>query len=689
MSVQKKLINILFFVSSIIFIALCFIIFIFFYYGRSLPSEITLLNYTPPTTTRIFSSTKQLMEEYAVERRIIVRFEDIPDIIKAAFLIAEDKAFYHHSGLSFQSLARAIAENTTRKSWKTKPAGGSTITQQVAKNLLVGNERSITRKIKEAIMAFRIESSISKNKILEIYLNHLYLGKGCYGIFEACNYYFAKNLNEITPEEAAFIAALPSAPSIYTNMKDNSKILLKRNSILSQMYELGFIDKDQLINALSTPIITKMHKTKLIAPYFSEEVHKIFTRYISHNEFFRGGYNVVTTMNETIQIMAQKCLEDGLIDYEKKQTWDGPLKSNDLKMAAKQLPRTINKIIPVSVKEISQHSIVTEDSKGNKYYITTKAPLKIKDSILIREIKSNKYELYQQPKATGGIIVMDADTGDILAMSGGYSFDISSFNCVTQAYRQPGSAVKPFVYAAALESGMDEYDEIDDRAVTIKIGRNEYYSPKNYSKKTYGKMPMRNGLIYSRNLATINLAQKIGYKPIRNMLGKLQLSDSKFNISYVLGAKETTLLKLVSAFSSIVNKGNMIIPRFIKEVSQQTASNIPFKNQICNKKIIKNVMSAETAMSIKNMLRDTAKYGTANLLAKVAQEYNIDVGGKTGTTNDFKDAWFIGYISKGRQTLIIGVFIGYEIPKSLGEHSSGAKIALPIFYNFVKELCKN
>lgn len=686
---KKKLINVLFFVTSTIFIILVVAAFIFFHYGRSLPSEITLLSYSPATTTRIFSSDKQLMEEYAFERRIIAHFKDIPVIIKAAFLIAEDKEFYKHAGLSFQSLLRAIIENTTKKSWSNKPAGGSTITQQVAKNLLIGNERTMSRKIKEAIMAFRIESSINKNKILEIYLNHLYLGKGCYGIIEACNYYFGKNIKEIKPEEAAFLAALPSAPSVYINMKDNSKILLKRNSILSQMHDLNFIDKQQLLNSLSKPIIIKSQKSKLLAPYFSEEIYKIFTKHLSQDEFFRGGYNIITTMDRKTQNIAQKCLEDGLINYTKKQNWTGPLDSNNLKEIKKQLPRTINKIKPIIIKEIFNQKVIGEDEEKNEICIQTKIPLKIGDCVLTRLEEDGVYEIYQQPKATGGIIVMNADTGDILAMSGGYSFDLNSFNCATQAYRQPGSVIKPFIYAAALDSGMDEYNEIEDKPITIKIANNEYYSPKNYSKKTYGKMAMRDGLIYSRNLATINLAQQIGYKPIRNLLKKLALTDNKFNISYVLGSKETTLLNLISAFSTITNYGNMISPRFIKEISQQTTSHVIFKNQVCSSKVTKGIISSETALTIKNMLRDTAKYGTAKILSNVADKYNIDVGGKTGTTNDFKDAWFVGYVSKNSQTLIIGVFVGYKEPKSLGEHASGAKIALPIFLNFIEEFYKN
>lgn len=455
------------------------------------------------------------------------------------------------------------------------------------------------------------------------------------------------------------------------------------------MYDFGFIDKDQLLSSLSKPITIKSRKSKLTTPYFSEEIYKILTQYISQDDFFKGGYNIVTTMDRKIQHIAQKSLEDGIIAYTKKQKWQNHLNSSNLVEIEKQLPKTINKIIPIVIRKIENNNVFGEDTKQNSIAIKTNIPLKIGDSILVRLLEDGAYELYQQPDVTGGIIVMDADTGDILAMSGGYSFDISSFNCTTQAYRQPGSAIKPFIYAAALEEGMNEYDEIEDKAITIKIGPNEYYSPRNYSKRTYGRMPLRDGLIYSRNLATINLVQKIGYRPIKNLLRELGLIDNKFNISYILGAKEVTLLDLASAFSIITNRGKMVYPRFIKEISQQTPSEISFKDKVCGIRKSKKIISTETAVTIKNILRDTTKYGTAKSLSKMAEEFGVDIGGKTGTTNDFKDAWFIGYLSKGSQTLIIGVFIGYKIPKSLGEHASGARIALPIFHEFVKEFCKN
>ncbi len=343
----QKLRKISFYFFSFIFVFLLFAFSVFYYYGRDLPSELTLLDYAPPTTTKIYSSENELIEEYAIEHRVIVKFKDIPLIVKGAFIIAEEREFYTHSGISIQSLARAIMENTAKKSWDKKPAGGSTITQQIAKNLLVGNARKLSRKIKEAIMAFRIESTISKDKIIEIYLNQLYLGKGCYGIAEACHYYFGKPLNMIEPHEAAFLAAIPSAPTVYVNTKNSTKLLMKRNSILYQMYEMGYINKEQLKKSVFKPIEITPKKHKLSAPYFSDEIFRLVSQQVSKNAFFRNGYSIKTTLNKKIQFKAQKALEDGIIEYTKITPWNGTLGNinsedqKDLKKIESQLPSTL------------------------------------------------------------------------------------------------------------------------------------------------------------------------------------------------------------------------------------------------------------------------------------------------------------------------------------------------------------
>jgi penicillin-binding protein 1A len=697
----KRLLRIFFYFFSALFLILVAVAAIFFYYGRNLPSEKILLSYSPPVTTKIYSSENELIEEYAVERRVIVPFQEIPLIVKKAFIIAEDRDFNEHSGISFYSLLRAIVENTAKKSWNKKPAGGSTITQQIAKNLLVGNERSLARKCREAIMAFRIESTISKDKILEIYLNQLYLGKGCYGIVEACNYYFGKKIEDIEPHEAACLAAIPSAPSIYINSRNSAKILIKRNSILYQMRDLGYISDAQLKTSVSKPINIKFRKNKVSSPYFSDEIFKIFTQVVSRDVFPRCGFSITTTMNKEIQYCATKALEDGLIDFTKTKPWAGTICNiaNELKSAKTilsnlnvHMPTILNKITHCVVVGNRGSMLVCKDSddqiikimKSKAFY--TDANLKNGDVVLCRIMEDNSYELFQMPEVTGGIVVMDMGNGNILGLSGGFSFDINFFNCITQARRQPGSTIKPFIYAAALENGFDEYAIIDDSPVKITLPSGEVYAPHNYTMKSYGKIFLRDALIHSRNLSTVNLALKLGMKPINQVLNTVEITDKNVPISGVLGSVETTPLKLLSAFSAIFNEGVMLFPRFIINIKQTGPLKVLDETTskfLCGERR-KYVLSKKTAEIIKNIMHDVVKLGTAARLLPLEQEFGINIFGKTGTTSDFKDAWFIGAFSTGSKMLLICIFVGYQIPKSLGKHASGSRIALPIFEHFVK-----
>ena len=676
-------------VADMVLVAVAAVFFIFFYYGMQLPNELILLNYSPPVTTKIFSADGVLIDEYAIERRTIAKIEDVPNIIKSAFIIAEDKDFYKHAGISISSLIRAIVENTSKKTWNKKPSGGSTITQQVAKNILVGNKKNISRKIKEAIMAFRIESSLSKDKILEIYLNHIYLGKGCYGIKEACRYYFAKDINHIAPEEAAFIASLASAPSVYANFHD--KLILKRNAILKQMYLKKILTKEQTLTAIAKPIKIKMKRTQRIAPFFTEELHNYLMKYISNHDFLNGGYIIVSTLNSKIQKIATKCLENGLIKHEKTQEWTSTHSDQTLEELASHLPRTVNKIFPVLITSIYTNYCTGIDIKNNTYNISTKHliitnkenRIEIGKAILCRKA-GKQYEAFQQPATAGGIIVIDADSGEILAMSGGYSFDISSFNCATQARRQPGSAIKPFIYATAFDYGISEDDYIEDKKVTFRLRNGNFYTPKNYNGQTMGKIRVKNGLIYSQNLATLNLARKVGINNIYTSLKNFGLIGQTTRISYLLGAYETTLLKLMHAFSAFTSQGKMITPSLVKTIikdGKQILQNI-------NKKSNKQIISPESAATTKQIMHDAAKYGTASGLAKTMQEYNVILGGKTGTSNDCKDAWFIGYVEYNGKTLLVGIFVGYPFPRSLGQNATGARVALPIFREFVEKYIK-
>ncbi|MDR3224534.1 MAG: transglycosylase domain-containing protein [Holosporales bacterium] len=690
MTFFERLRTVFFYSFSFLFVVFVSIFFVFYYFGRDLPSERTLLSYSPPTTTKIFSSDGELIEEYAIEHRVVVPFSEIPSVVKSAFLVAEDREFFSHSGICVSSILRAMFENTAKRTWDKRPAGGSTITQQIAKNLLVGNSRSLARKIREAIMAFRIEASIKKDKILEIYLNQLYLGKGCYGVVEACNRYFDKSIQDIEVHEAALLASLTNAPSILIDMSDASKLLTKRNAIIQQMYELGYISMDQLKFSIAQPVEMKRRKSKFAAPYFSDEIFRIFAQQISKDQFFKGGFTIVTTMNKKIQKCAEKALEDGLIEFTKSEKWRGILgNASDnpgisLAEISKHLPATINKIVPCIVMRISKDILTCElrDKRVVKMKVDETANLKEKDVVLCRLTDDGKtYELYQTPKITGGIVVMDLANGDILGMSGGFSFDISTFNCVTQAMRQPGSTIKPFVYAAAFENGKDEYDIIEDKAVSIKLSDGTRYTPQNYNGKVYGSTYLRDGIIYSRNLTTVNLALEIGMNPISKLLYRAELIKRNIPISSVLGSVETTPLKLLTAFSAFFNGGEMMYPRFIKGIQKS--------GEVVNTKLshirFKKIIEPETAQKMKEILHDVVKYGTAQRCLPLEEKYGVGICGKTGTTNDFKDAWFVGCIENKScsKLYLVCVFVGYPIPKSMGEHSSGSRVALPVFERFV------
>lgn len=680
--------KIVYYCINIIFICSSIFLCIFYYYGRDLPSELTLLDYLPLSSTRIYSSEGDVLEEYALEHRLVVPLEEIPIIVRESFIIAEDKEFYKHGGISIQGLIRAFINNNIKHLWSKKTVGGSTITQQVAKNLLVGNAKNISRKIKEAIMAFRIESSISKDKILEIYLNQLYLGKGCYGVAAACEYYFGKNINAIKPEEAAFLASLPSSPTAYVNGLKSKELLAKEKLILKQLYELGYITKEQLKKSVNKQVKINKNKKKHTASYFADEVLRQVSKKVSQSAFFTCGYSITTTLNMYIQYCATKALEDGLIEFrETKPYVKIDYGTKDLNKIKKMLPNTINNIIPCKVLLYNDYYLKCTDKDNKIITIDTEylsypdAKLNKDDVILLIE-RDGTYDLYQQPEFTGGIVVMDANSGDILALSGGYSFDLSAFNCITQGFRQPGSTIKPFVYAAAIDNGINANEYIIDKQINIRLSDGSIYTPRNYDNQYSGKIKVKDALIFSKNAATINLVQTIGMHHIRKLLKSLELTNKHIPISAVLGSIETSPINLMSAFSIFLNNGIMVYPRFIKKIKQ-------YNNQYVNQSILqslciaksKQVVSENTANTINNILHEVVEYGPSRKLFPLEKKYKIRIIGKTGTTNDSKDLWFIGSFTKNNQSYIIGVFVGYMIPKPLDTYAS--KVALPIFEKFI------
>ena len=686
----RKLLKIIYYCLNIVFVFASTSLCIFYYYGRDLPSELTLLDYLPLSSTRIYSSEGDVLEEYALEHRLVLPLNEIPKIVREAFIIAEDKDFYKHGGISIQGLIRAFINNNIKHIWSNKTVGGSTITQQVAKNLLVGSSKKLSRKIKEAIMAFRIESSISKNKILEIYLNQLYLGKGCYGVAAACEYYFGKNINNIKPEEAALLASLPSSPTVYVKGLKSKILLSKRNLILEQLYTAGNITKKQFKKAINKKININRNRNrkKHTSSYFADEILRQVSQKVSQSAFFTCGYSITTTLNTYMQYCATKALEDGLISFrETKPYVRKEYTTKDLNKIYKKLPNIINKIVPCKVITFNDDYLKVIDKDNKTIVIDTEqlsypdAKLK-KDDIVLLINRNNTYDLYQKPEFTGGIIVMDANNGDVLAMSGGYSFDLSAFNCMTQGIRQPGSTIKPFVYAAALDNGIAADDYIMDKPVNIKLSDGSIYTPRNYDNQYLDKIKVKDALILSKNAATINLVQKIGMHNVRNLLKSLHLTNKYLPISSVLGSIETIPINIISAFSMFLNNGIMVYPRFIKQITQ-------YNNRYVNQSTLqslcisnsKQVISQSTANAINDILHEVVEYGPARRLLPLEKKYGIRIIGKTGTTNDSKDLWFVGAFTKADKTYIVGIFVGYMIPKPLDTYAS--KVAIPIFENFI------
>ena len=645
-----------------------------------LPSEETLKNYNPPKTTRLFSRDGELIEEYAIEHRIMVNFNEIPMMVKGAFITAEDKEFYKHPGISIFGLARAIVDNTLRRNGNNHLVGGSTITQQIAKNLLVGNSRTITRKIREAIMAFRIENTISKDKILEIYLNHIYLGKGSYGIADACNSYFGKSMEQLEPHEAAFLASIPSAPMIYINNKNSVKLLRKRNAILNSMYESGYITKEQLVACYNKPIAIKHKKQKIYAPYFADEIFRQMTKNMSRDEFFRGGFSIKTTLDKKMQYCAQKALEDGLIDYTKKTKWEGTLgniyndKNIDLAVIDDNLPTTLNEICSCVVIDVLKDVLFCKKSSGDliKVKIACKTYKLAKffkgDVVLCRKLEANRFELYQTPKVSGGLVVMDAKSGDVRALVGGFSPDLCSFNCITQSRRQPGSTLKPFIYAFALEHGFNPNSLVDDSPVSITLPDGKVWRPHNFDNKFMGIITLNDALLFSRNCAFVNLARFIGLEPISSLLISCGLYHSSISWAGILGACDVSPLSLASAYTAFFNSGVRVIPTFVEEAA-------PSSNLIC---------SPQVAEHVKYCLGMCASYYCSKLTVSV----NIPVFGKSGTSNNFYDAWFSGGFLLNHRTCVFTVWCGFHHPKSLGLNSFGRNLAFPIAFNFVSSLRK-
>ena len=707
---------------SVKFLIIFFAIILFFlfstlwYFSIGLPDYKKLSNYQPPISSRVYSDNGKLIAEYALQKRLFVPYESIPEVVINSFLSAEDKNFFKHPGVDAKGILRAVINNVKNIAQNKRLEGASTITQQVAKNFLLTNEVSMKRKIKEAILAFRIERAYDKERILELYLNQIYLGQGTYGIAAASLEYFDKSIKELNYPDAALLAALPKAPSKYNPYRYPEVGKFRRDLVLKNLEENNFISKKQYIEFKNSKISLKKRKIEIVneANSYTEEVRRAVNEKYGFEKLYSQGLSIRTPLNINYQIQAIKSLRKGIEDYDKRHGWRGPI-TNKLKNAnwkkeidKYKLDPTLNwhfaevtelnnseiKFIIINEKKPTIGFLKLENIKwtiSKKKTITDK--FKIGDIIFVKKIK-NDWKIKQYPKVNGGIVVLDAFTGDIKALVGGFNFKSSEFNRVTQAMRQPGSAFKPIVYAAALENGFSPNSIILDAPFVERQGLGlKNWKPENYGKKFYGPSTLRKGIEYSRNLMTIRIAKMLGLNTILDLSKKLDIYDEIPELlSVSLGAAETTLINLTAAYGSFVNGGKKIEPNLISRIQDRRGKTIfKIENRKCfgcdkfvEKKIdlpkIENtndqIFSEETAYQMTSILSGAVKRGTAKKLRNL----QVPLAGKTGTTNENYDAWFIGFSSK----LVIGVYIGFDNPKSLGKFETGSKAALPVFKNFVE-----
>lgn len=688
------------------------------HYSADLPSTDQLSNYNPAVVTRLYAGDGKLMAEYAKEKRFFLPLSAIPQKLQQAFIAAEDKNFYSHQGVDMMGTARAMRNNLLNVGKGHSLAGGSTITQQVVKNFLLSSEKSFERKIKEAILAYRISNNYSKEKILELYLNEIYLGQSTYGVAAASLGYFGKSLDDLSTEEMAFLAALPKAPAYFDPAKNYQRALERRNYVISRMAEDGYIDEKEATRAKSMPITTHERDKNEVAraDFFAEEVRRALAAMYGSNVLYEGGLFVKTTLNPTYQDYADRALRHALMTYDQRHGYRGAIAT--LKHEEGEWDKALQRIqeeriitlydtqtLAAVEKLTPKLELVTLDgSKGSipaEGMAWAGAPkFAVGDVLLVEPIAgaTGSFRLLQIPKVNGAMVVMDPHTGKVLAMSGGYAYAGSEFNRATQAKRQPGSVFKPFVYLTALENGFSPTSVILDGPISLPQGPGlPMWSPKNYEGDYMGPVTFRTALEHSRNAVTVRIASMIGIKRIKRVAKRFGLyeDDVAENFSMVLGAKETSLLKIVNAYSMIANGGRRVAPWFIERIDDRNGTTLFRRDtRACEACEVpadmgtsataptltderERVIDPRVAYQITSILKGAVDRGTGT----AAKVLNRPVAGKTGTTNESRDTWFIGYTPD----LVVGTFVGFDAPKSLGEKETGGRVAIQGFIKFMQQ----
>ncbi len=712
---------------------------LFWIYSHDLPNHEQLALYEPPTLSRIYSGRGLVMDEFARERRIFTPVDEIPEVVKAAFISAEDKNFYHHAGYDPLGILKALIDAAQGARLR----GASTITQQVMKNFLLDGSRKLERKIKEIVLAARIENTLTKDDILSLYLNEIFLGQNSYGVTAAAQTYFGKTLEELSIAEAAFLAVQPKAPSDYHPVRNHDKAVQRRNFILKEMAENGYITTEEAEVAKAEPLLTvqggELPSSRAQLPprsYFTDEIRRQLSRTMGSEELFSGGLSIRSTMDPELQRVAAKALQRRLVEYDRAlEIYWGPLaKIENAESLSEQewrdalrefvLPRDIEGWSLAVVTKVGETSArvgiegIEEDEDGhylkvsdttwartvdedNKPRGTPKAASDIwalGDVVLVSaNMKGDEFqfwEMQQVPAIQGAFMAMDTQTGRVLAMQGGFSYQTSVFNRATQANRQPGSAFKPFVYASALDNGYTPATIVVDAPIEVETPQG-IWRPQNSSKKFYGPAPMRTGIEYSRNLMTIRIAQNVGMDVVSTYAERFGVYDDMPElISYSLGAGETTLFKMVAAYAMFANGGKQVEPTLVDRV-QDRYGNTVFRHdqRVCEdcqgfemamerepwvKDNSVRIMDHITAYQLTSMMQGVVRNGTA--ARTVGSVLNVPIAGKTGTTNQAKDAWFIGFTPK----IVAGCYIGFDTPKPMGRGAYGGSLCGPVFSEFMQ-----
>lgn len=721
---------------------------IFWMYGRDLPSHESLAEYTPPTISRIYSGQGRIIDEFAKERRLFAPADTIPDLIKQAFVSAEDKNFYEHDGYDLRGIASAGFDAVRTRGRDVR--GASTITQQVMKNFLLGGERKAERKIQEIILASRIEETLDKEGILELYLNEIFLGQNSYGVAAASQTYFNKTLDELAPHEAAMLASLPKAPSQFHPVRRKDRLLQRRNFVLKEMMENGYIteatyevEREAELKSVQNGDFESFRNELPLRDYFTDEIRRQLSDDFGESEFFTGGLSVRATIDNEMQPIAATALQRQLESYDRSQgVWHGTGKTIPIDQLGDEATwrealsniriardiRLENEWFPAVVLEVGQNEArlgienVEEDEDGHwvpakdvqwarKRNIDGSLAKKARvagdlvavgEVVHVRRMTADndgsfiRWTLRQVPKVQGGFVAMDVDTGRVIAMQGGFSYQASVFNRATQAKRQPGSSFKPFVYAAALDSGYTPATIVVDAPIEINTPQG-LWRPRNSSNKFYGPTPLRTGIEQSRNLMTIRLAEEVGMDTVANYAESFGVYNNMGRfLANSLGSEETTLYQMVAAYAMFANGGERVQPTLVDRVQDRYGKTIyRHDERACDEcqvaslepgfspRIISNrerVMDPITAYQLTSMMTGVVKRGTARKTVNLS----VPTAGKTGTTNDAKDVWFVGFT----KNIAAGCFIGYDTPKSLGRGASGGGMCGPVFNTFMKEATK-